>query len=211
MVVATARSNDGRGRRRLQDAHRLRAIARPHAVSACRQRGAAAGGWTVCACACAHRLLLERFDELLAALKIVVEALHRPNDLLHLVLLCALELAQVLQWRVEPFAIFPQALLTVVDVAIDLDNLSLQHVPMRLQAREHVDQIRLGLLSKQAPVQNSRTGQEPLSTVPNQERRYALLSACKRSGADMRGASGVRQCGSGPAARGNKTRQWSGR
>ena len=50
----------------------------------------------------------------------------------HFVLLCAFELAQVLQRRVEPLAILPQALLAVVDVAVDLHNLSLQHMPVRL-------------------------------------------------------------------------------
>ena len=64
----------------------------------------------------------------------------------HLILLCALQLAQVLQRRVEPFTILPQALLAVIDVAIDLHHLRLKHVPVRLQRGEHVDEITLRVL-----------------------------------------------------------------
>ena len=53
---------------------------------------------------------------------------------------------QVLQRRVEPFTILAQALLAVVNVPVDLDDLSLKHVPVRLQAGEHVDEITLRVL-----------------------------------------------------------------
>ena len=53
---------------------------------------------------------------------------------------------EVLQGRVEPLAILAQALLAVVNVAVDLDDLRLEHVPVRLERREHVDEVRLGLL-----------------------------------------------------------------
>lgn len=53
---------------------------------------------------------------------------------------------QVLQRRVEPLAVLPQALLAVVDVAIDLHHLCLKHMPVRLQRGEDVDEVALGLL-----------------------------------------------------------------
>ena len=59
----------------------------------------------------------------------------------HFVLLCSLELSQVLERRVEPLAVFPQALLAVLDIPVDLNHLCLEHMPVRLEAAQHVDQI----------------------------------------------------------------------
>ena len=52
---------------------------------------------------------------------------------------------QVLQRRVEPLAVLAQALLAVLNVAVDLDHLGLEHVPVRLKAGEHVDKVGLRL------------------------------------------------------------------
>ena len=52
---------------------------------------------------------------------------------------------EVLQRRVEPLAVLAKALLAILDVSVDLDNLGLKHVPVRLQAGEHVDQVRLSV------------------------------------------------------------------
>ena len=53
---------------------------------------------------------------------------------------------QVLQRRVEPLAILAQALLAVIDVPVDLDDLGLEDVPVRLEGGEHIDEIALGVL-----------------------------------------------------------------
>ena len=63
----------------------LDAAGKPAGGGAGRREARAGGSWrgaVVVWLRGPHRLLLERFDELLAALQVGVEALHRPDNLL---------------------------------------------------------------------------------------------------------------------------------